>query len=75
MRCYASLCFAGIFLFAVIASAVSAVGWTLQAFGIQLTDFQFTVVIVVLWCVVSGIVMWFGMRTAKIKKDMENGRR
>lgn len=63
----AAICFSALFVIICMYIAIVAVKWTLIAFGIQTIWWQFAFVFGCLWCVVIGVIMYFGMRKAKIK--------
>ena len=64
---YASVTLAAMFLLIVVASTVTAVSWTMDTLGIQLTGFQSVLVGAAIWGLVIGFILWCGMRKAKMK--------
>lgn len=62
---YAAVCFSAIFVILCFFCVATAVKWTLAAFGIEVSGLWLKLIVVLVWCVVIGFIMWCGMRKAK----------
>lgn len=66
-RDYTAVCFAALAVIIVVYASIGALKWTITKLGIVLVWWQFALVFGALWCVVIGVIMYFGMRKAKMK--------
>lgn len=64
---YATVCFSAIFVILCFFCVAAAVKWTLAAFGIEVSSLWLKLIVGLVWCVVIGVIMYFGMRKAKLK--------
>lgn len=66
-RDYTAVCFAALAVIIVVYASIGTLKWTIAKLGIVLAWWQFALVFGALWCVVIGVIMYFGMRKAKMK--------
>lgn len=65
-RDYAAICFSALFVFIIVWSTIAVIKWTLWQFGVSLVWWQFGLIVGVVWCIIICVVMWIGMRKAKM---------
>lgn len=66
-RDYTAVCFAALAVVIVVYASIGTLKWMIANLGIVLVWWQFALVFGALWCVVIGVIMWFGYKAAKYK--------
>lgn len=65
-RDYAVIWAAALSVIIVVYASIGTIKWTISKLGVVLLWWQYALVFGSLWCVVIGLVMYFGMRKAKM---------
>lgn len=65
-RDYTAVCFAALAVIIVVYASIGALKWTIAKLGIILVWWQFALIIGAVWAFLIGVIMYFGMRNAKM---------